>query len=192
MLKITLGGGPGSLEQRVQTLTELAGGRIPLADGMVPRVVTCHFSELTLGVGQTLRLPTAALPLASQTQITWSSGDSGILQIGTDGQLAALAAGHTELIRTCPNFDDLHIPVTVRTEPVGCIALPDALNTLEMQALDGLPALYVQVTASLTDFSTESFDENMILLFVTPCAASDAAEAWGLSYILQGSSAEGS
>ena len=181
LLRIVHGGlSPAALESRLKSALESG---IPLTDRLTPQRVEARLSALTLGAGETLTLPTRALPLSCGEAMLWSSSDEGVFTVDEGGALTAVSEGAAVLIGRCANFGELRATVTVSETPPGRLTLPAGLTTLAPEALLGTGAAWVIAPDALTGIGEGAIDPGAVLLCSPDSPAAECAERLGLQYI---------
>lgn len=186
MLKMLYGGGPASIENGIKALMDTGTGTaIPRLDAKVPRRISCHLTHLTMGLGEALALPTAAEPAAANQAVLWTSTDETVLRADESGTVTAVGTGQAELIRTCSNFEEAHITVTVTEGASGRLVLPESLTTLEAEALQGTGGDYILLGERINEIGENAPDSGAVILCTAGSPAAEIAEERGWPYIAQ-------
>ena len=151
---------------------------IPRLESCVPVFVPCHLTDLTLGIGESLRLPLHSRPETSGQKITWSSADETV----AEGILTAVSAGRTTLTRSCRNFEKAVARVTVTAESAGRMKLPASLIRIETEALAGTGGHYL-ILNSVPQGLEESAGADLVILCEEGSEAAGYAEKNGRQYL---------
>ena len=177
---------PAAVESRLRAAPALSSLFIPRVGDLAPQMITCRLTALTMGVGDALELPTAALPEACNSPVRWIPSDETVITVADGGVLTAVGEGTAILRRSCANFDDLRVTVTVTAASPARLALPEGLVELDDEALSGVAAAYVTAGDALTVIGDGAIDGETVLLCASYNDAARWAEAAGVDYIAPG------
>ena len=178
------GQSPGALERSLKGVSDGPTGRTPRLDALVPQLLPFHLADgLTLGTGETLKLPTLAMPLSCEAQITWTSSAPDIAAVSADGTLTALRLGTAVLTAHCGNFSETEIPVEVTDSASGRLDLPAALSELSEAALLNTDAEYVIFPDLLQNIGQDAIDPTQVILCSPDSPLLDLLEERQLNYI---------
>jgi len=135
---------------------------IPTALSLIPYTeYSFCLSDITLWEGDTLRLPTLAIPVALGIDITYSPDDADIAYVD-DGLLTAVSEGMTTLTAECAGHDDMTINVTVLSGSSGTVTLPSGTITISDEAFMNLSGANVVIPDSVITIGKDAFGGGVI------------------------------
>lgn len=177
-------GNPSSevLEAKLKTVLGGSSGMIPIFDRLVPQRINCHLTDLKLGKGETLALPTEALPVLSNEQIQWSVSDESVIRIN-EGILSAENSGTAQLTGTCSNFEPISATVQVTEETSKKLQLPSVLRELSDEAFADTQADFLIVGNLLTTIGNRVIAPDTVILCPPDSKIAEYAEENKYQYI---------
>ncbi len=183
LLSIIYGGPPSDfLEAKLKTVLGGSSDMIPIFDRLVPQRINCHLTNLKLGKGETLTLPTAALPVLCNEQIHWSVSDETVVTVN-EGILTAENPGIAQLTGSCSNFEPIIATVLVTEEPSNRLQLPIVLKELSDEAFADTQADYLVVGNQLTTIGNQVTGMGTVILCPPGSHMAEYAEENGYQYI---------
>lgn len=177
-------GNPSSdvLEAKLKAVLGGVMGTIPMVDRLVPQRINCHLTSFRLGKGETLTLPTRALPLMCNEQIRWSVSDETVMTV-EDGILSAVNSGTALLTGMCSNFDVITATVQITEEASKTLQLPAGLRELSDEAFADAHADYLIAGSLLTTIGSSVTGPDTVILCPSDSHMAEHAEKNGYQYV---------
>lgn len=174
---------------------------IPLAAAMVPKSTGFYITGYTMRVGDTLQLPSQAIPMTSQETIHYQSADNAVVNVA-DGLITASSVENTVITATCKGLADTFIPITVYEGGANVIRLPSGVRIIDDEAFYGIATDKVIIPSEVTSIGNQAFDggsfgtitlpesvetigENTFSGAVIICTVNSAAYTYAIEHQLQ-------
>ncbi|MCM1286992.1 MAG: PASTA domain-containing protein [Clostridium sp.] len=108
--------------------------------------ITLNYTSRTLLVGNSFSLSATIAPTnATNQSVSWSSSNSGVVSVGSDGSVTAVNAGTATITASANDGSGVKASCTVTVEKpdpdAGKVAVPNLVNKSEMQAENELESL---------------------------------------------------
>jgi len=153
---INSGISPQTIEKRLISVCQGTDIRVLDTNGFVPISEGFYLTNIRLCVGDTLQVPVAATPIASNAKIDWISSNDDIISID-NGVLHAKNAGTVLIKVRCMGFEETQISATVIEKNGVIVTFPSELRVLSEEALMGTGCQKIVIEEGLESVGNRAF-----------------------------------
>ena len=156
---------PSQIEARLRLADSASDGLALKVTPLTPAEEGFRLTDLRLIPGETIALPTEALPRTCGERVVWSVDGAG-LNLSGDGVLTAVSTGTGTLTATCRGFETCMIPVTITDDAPQTLCLPSAMTVIGDEAFINSGASLIEVPSNAASVGSLAFAENPDLRFI--------------------------